>query len=232
MQYKNGIYTKYDMEAAKILDSFLPNRLFDAHAHLYHESFMDAGANSAGAFSIRKSCYTEDYITDMRPLIGERQVRLNVVTSPDAKMSDPRGDFRRRSVDFLVGELERYPENVGEVMVGPHDTAEEVEAMLRHPRIRGFKCYHLLADKKPTFNAGIGEYLPESVWEVANRRGLAITLHMVKDRALSDPENLSYIKAMAKKYPSATLILAHAARSFAAWTALESVDEVKSLENV
>ena len=30
----------------------------------------------------------------------------------------------------------------------------------------------------------------------------------------------------AKKYPDATLILAHAARSFAPWTAIESIDKI------
>ena len=37
---------------------------------------------------------------------------------------------------------------------------------------------------------------------------------------------------MAKKYPDAVLILAHAARSFAAWTAIENVSEVAHLDNV
>jgi glutamate-1-semialdehyde 2,1-aminomutase len=37
---------------------------------------------------------------------------------------------------------------------------------------------------------------------------------------------------MAQKYPRATLILAHAARGFAAWTTVESVAELAGLENV
>lgn len=59
-----------------------------------------------------------------------------------------------------------------------------------------------------------------------------ITLHMVKDKALADPHNREYVCTMAKKYPNATLILAHAARSFAAWTGIESVEWVAHLENV
>ena len=37
---------------------------------------------------------------------------------------------------------------------------------------------------------------------------------------------------MAKKYPDAVLILAHAGRSFAAWTGIENVDKVAHLDNV
>ena len=55
---------------------------------------------------------------------------------------------------------------------------------------------------------------------------------MVKDDALADPENMRQIKDFAKRYPDATLILAHAARSFATWTAFESVDELVDFENV
>ena len=59
-----------------------------------------------------------------------------------------------------------------------------------------------------------------------------ITLHMVKDESLADANNLKYIKAMAKKYPDVVLILAHAARAFAAWTAFGTVDELKKFENI
>jgi glutamate-1-semialdehyde 2,1-aminomutase len=83
-----------------------------------------------------------------------------------------------------------------------------------------------------SWNADIGQYLPEAAWQVADEKKLCITLHMVKDRALADPDNLRYITEMAKAYPNATLILAHAARSFAAWTGIETVEKVAHLDNV
>ena len=232
MAILNGVYNRYDLEAAKILDDFLPNEIFDAHAHLYDSSFVSGMANGGGAFSIRNRCEVPHYLEDMQPLLGNRKVHLNIVTTPDASMTDPNSQSRKESTDFLADQLTRFPGNVGEVMVGPLDTAEDVENMLIHPDIRGFKCYHLLAAEKPTWNAPIGDYLPENVWEVADRHGFAITLHMVRDHALSDPVNSRYITQMAKKYPNAVLILAHAARSFAAWTAVEAVDTVKHLDNV
>lgn len=227
----NGQYNEYDREAAKILDGFLPDKIFDAHAHLYDAAFVPDMA-SGGAFALRARCEVSHYLEDMKPLLGDREVRLNIVTAPDASMADANSENRKASVDFLVDQLSRFEGHVGEVMVGPKDTVEDIERMLVHPDIRGFKCYHLLSENKPTWNASIGEYLPEAAWEIADKRGLVITLHMVKDRALSDPVNSEYIVRMAKKYPNAVLILAHAARSFAAWTALEAVDIVRPLENV
>lgn len=232
MAILNGVFNSYDLEAAKILDDFLPDEIFDAHAHLYDSSFVSGMANGGGAFSLRSSCEVSHYLEDMRPILGDRSITLNIVTTPDASMTEPKSQARKDSVDFLADQLNRYPGHVGEVMVGPLDTAEDVESMLIHPGIHGFKCYHLLAAEKPTWNAPIGDYLPESVWEVADKHGFAITLHMVRDHALSDPVNHKYIAQMAKKYPNAVLILAHAARSFAAWTAVEAVDTVKNLDNV
>ena len=89
-----------------------------------------------------------------------------------------------------------------------------------------------MATAEQTWNWPIGAYLPESAWEVANKRKLFITLHMVKDKALADPENADYICQMAQAYPDATLILAHAARSFASWTAVESVARFAKYDNV
>lgn len=231
MSHQNGIYNEYDREAAKILDDFLPDRIFDAHAHLYDGAFCPDMA-SGGAFGLRPRCEVPHYLEDMRPLLGNREVRLNIVTTPDASMAVAGSECRRASVDFLAEQLSRFDGHVGEVMVGPADTVEEIERMLVHPAVRGFKCYHLLAAKKPTWNAAIEDYLPEAAWEVADRRGLVITLHMVRDRALLDPVNSDYIVRMAKRYPNAVLILAHAARSFAAWTAIEAVERVRPLENV
>ena len=231
MAIQNGVYNAYDLEAAKILDSFLPDKLFDAHAHLYDASFVSGMAN-AGAFSIRNLCEVSHYLEDMKPLVGDREVHLNIVTTPDASMTQPDSPYRKAGVEFLVDQLTRFPGHVGEVMVGPEDRAEDIEKMLIHPGIRGFKCYHLLAANKPTWNAPIGDYLSEAAWEVADKHGFVITLHMVRDQALSDPVNQEYIIRMAKKYPNAVLILAHAARSFAAWTAVEAVDAVKYLDNV
>ena len=232
MTIKNGIFNNYDLEAATILNDFLPDKIFDVHAHLYDADFVSGMANGGGAFSIRDRCEVSHYLEDMKPLLGNREVRLNIVTTPDDSMTAPDSPCRKASVDFLADQLTRFPGHVGEVMVGPDDTVDDIENMLIHPDIRGFKCYHLLAHNKPTYQAAIDEYLPESVWETADKHGFVITLHMVRDQVLFDPVNREYIIRMARKYPNAVLILAHAARSFAAWTAVESVDAVKHLDNV
>ena len=222
---KQMIYSQNDFEAIKILKNFLPDRIFDAHAHLFNTDFTPSLLKSAGH---GLNLDLEKYIEEMTPVLcNPKKLNLNIIGYPDAK-----GDIAKSDA-FLVEQLNKNPDNVGEIIVKPSDTAESLEKRIAlHPNIKGLKCYHLFAKKTETFQCDIGEYLPECAWEVANRHKLVITLHMVKDLALADEGNRKYIISMATKYPDATLILAHAARSFASWTAIEYVDKIAHLENV
>lgn len=225
------ILAKMDAFALERLSDFVPDNVFDAHVHLFDEHFTTYYARNKTADALE--CFDwERYRNDMAGILPGRTIHANIISYPDKHMATNVVN-RDASDAFTVAQLEKDPLGVGEIMVLPTDTTEELEKRLIHPRIKGFKCYHLLAKQDgPTFQCQTEEFLPESAWEVAHARGLVITLHMVRDAALSDPDNLNYIKTMAKRYPNATLILAHAARSFASWTGLEAVEYVAHLDNV
>lgn len=221
-------YTQYDLNAAKILDDFLPDKIFDAHAHFYDGNFMQDMYKGRTPESI----LPDDYRRDMGPLLGGRQVDFNMITWPDRSMGDPSTGTMVLADQFLVEQLNKEKTSVGEILVVPGETADHIEKRLVHDRICGFKCYHFMSSLKESFQAEIGDYLPESAWEIADKHGLCITLHMVRDSALADPANLRYIQTMARRYPNAVLILAHAARAFASWTGVETVEQLADYDNV
>lgn len=220
--YENGVYMESDHEAIHILDQFLPDRIFDAHAHIHDSSY--APVVQIASYGV------EQYKRDVCPIVGNRQIGMNLILFPYSCLKDSQN--LKQSDDYLVAQLEQNPNTVGEIIVTPADTTESLMNRLVHPRIRGFKCYHIYSNLQNTWNAEISDYLPEAAWQVANEKKLCITLHMVKDDALADPGNLRYITEMAKRYPDAILILAHAARSFASWTGVETVEKVAHLDNV
>lgn len=227
---KNMIYNEHDFEAIKILNDFLPDKIFDAHMHLYDTDFTPAlkGENNVVRLNLKK------YIEEMTPVLcNPKELRANIIPYPDATgKPNFQGNIDKTDA-FLLEQLKKDKNNVGEIIVSPMDTAETLERRIAlNPNIIGFKCYHVFAKGEKTWGCDIGEYLPECVWEVANRHKKVITLHMVKDLALADEGNQKYIIEMAKKYPDAVLILAHAARSFAAWTGLENVEKVAKYDNV
>ena len=217
------LYQSTDRDAIRILQDFLPDKIFDAHAHL--SDYRPMGHALILDF--------DTYQAEMQPLLcNPKQLRLNVIPFPFKAMADLSAGWLEKSDHFLTTQLDKDPSLVGQIIVHPKQTAQDLENRLIHPGIRGFKCYHVLSDRPTTWHADIGEYLPESAWEVANKHKMVITLHMVKDHALADPQNLSYIRQMSRKYPDATLILAHAARAFASWTGVETVKHIADCENV
>ena len=224
----NEFYNEKDMEAIKILEGFLPDKIFDAHAHIYNKSFTYGldGYTDNGAF--------EGYLDAMMPaLCNPEEFHMNMIPFPTREMGDSSTGIRDTSDRFIAEQLEKDQGSVGEIIVLPTDTPEDIEKRMIHPRIRGLKCYYYYAPVADAYNkAEIGEFLPDSAWEVANKHNLTITLHMVKPKVLSDEKNLAYIIEKAKQYPDAVLILAHAARSFASWTAIESIEKVAHLDNV
>ena len=228
------VLSESDIRTLQMLRDFIPPNVFDVHAHLFDTGYLpQSGLARLTCGALGTVMGIEAYMRFQAPLLPElKRLRLNVVSAPDATMSDLSNGNRQKCNDFLVSHLENNPDHVGEAFVLPDDTVADIKKLLIHPNIRGFKCYHLCAQSQPTWNAEIGEYLPESAWQIADENGFCITLHLVKDHALSDPANFEYICRMSKKYPSATLILAHAARGFAAWTVLDKAAALADIPNI
>ena len=120
----------------------------------------------------------------------------------------------------------------GSICIDPADEGAARKLVEENPNIIGLKPYHLFAKRKVTWDASIPEYLPEWAFRLADEKGLLITLHMVKDDAIADPDNQKAIKAMCTKYPNARLILAHAARCFHAPNAYKGLPALEGLDNV
>ena len=218
-----------DREVLAKLQSFIPDKVFDAHAHLHKAEYCAPGVNMFQAYG---TADMERLLKDQKELYGNRKFRGLILPTPSALFND-RPDLRREMNRWMNEELYKAPDCVGAVYVMPGDTKEDIEDMLQNPQIRGFKCYHQSAKTDgPTWLAEVGQYLPETAWQVAHERGMSITIHMVRPLALSDEKNMAYFKTMCAKYPGAKLILAHCARGFASWTTVEAVREMKGIPNL
>lgn len=222
-------WTEEDKALLARLQEFIPDKVFDAHAHLQNPKYYHGGFNLLQAYGLADA---ERFKKDQKELYGDRKVRALLLATPSLLFNEDL-ELRREMNAWMNEELYKVPDCVGTIYVMPQDTVEDIESMITNPQIRGFKCYHQSAKTEgPTWNADVGEYLPESAWQVADKRGMSITIHMVKDKALSDEKNMAYYKEMTAKYPNAKLILAHCARGFASWTTIEAVRELKGIPNI
>ena len=223
------IFNKEDLALLERLQDFIPAKVFDAHAHIHNVEHIEDNPRS---LCIRHGTATAQcFLEEQKALYGDRVVKALLIPFPTANFKTP--GIPEKANQWMLEQIKTAPECVAEVFVKPGDTREYIESLLVSDQIKGFKCYHINAKVDgPTFMTDIGDYLPEVAWEIANERGFVITLHMVKELSLADPQNLSYIKEKTAKYPNAKLILAHCARGFASWTTIETVRQLKGIPNI
>jgi glutamate-1-semialdehyde 2,1-aminomutase len=219
----NTILTDAEKEILAELTSFLPDKVFDSHAHLWRveDCRFSPGCETAEAADGTVSRWRGS----LERIFGPARVRGGFF------LGEPRSDLDKAN-DFLVSELREQPDSRAAILIGPDYPEEKAVGYLRQPFVAGFKPYHTLSVEKPTFSSSISVFLPEWAWRLAEERGLAIVLHLVKDRALADPENQREIREKCERYPHAVLILAHAGRGFHAQNTVKGVSALRGLENI
>ena len=91
---KDYVYNKYDLEATKIIDDFLPDKMFDAHMHLTHNPDMFNGCMSF-----------DDYYRDMKIYTGDRLLKCNGIINPEKPLMQK--DIMNKSLEFFISELKK-----------------------------------------------------------------------------------------------------------------------------
>ena len=110
MLEKTVFYTESDMRAVASLSDFLPNKIFDAHAHLFSSDFLPS-AHAEGEVSIAD---LETYFENMSVMLSSPgELRINMITFPDPAMADLSLGHLKRSDDFIVEQLSKKEGNVG-----------------------------------------------------------------------------------------------------------------------
>ncbi len=226
---------------------FLPDRIIDAHAHLFSHEHYPGGTVPAGLAATPPRlglAEFERYSEWLHPggrvvgglffglaFLGDRQANNEFISAEISGASPLAANSR------------------GQLIISPDMDAETILDEVRRLGMTGLKCYHTMAPLNPrlgtpesgagdytaadpTWTAPIEAYLPEEQAAAAGTLGLTITLHMVRDRALADPVNQTTIRRYCESYPDMRLILAHAARGFNPWHTIEGIESLRGLDNV
>jgi len=209
---------------ARELDSFLPQRVFDAHCHLYCNSDFAAvpGLAANGPDVVDWACFRDH----MEAIAPGREYSALAFPFPAVGLNTTSAN------QFLSEQLAAHKELRGAMIVTPGMDPEFIRQTVREHRFSGLKCYHVFAATQPTFEAAVEAYLPEEHVRIAHEESLSITLHMVRARAIADPVNQESIARLARKYPNARWILAHAARGFNPYHTIEGIGALKGIGNI
>lgn len=208
------------------LSSFLPEQIFDAHAHVFNtgnynpplSAFLSECPEITG-IHLWQQC--------MESVFGVKPKRGLFMPYPVA------GCDIEKVNGFLIDQLNSFPESRGLLMVPMTDKMPPgVSMFMNHAQICGFKPYYMFGNEPPVAQGSIRSFVPEWVWETADRENQMIMLHIVKDKALADEDNLQVIKEKCKRYPGMKLVLAHAGRGFHAPNTLKGITSLRGIQNV
>ena len=205
------------------LASFLPDRVFDAHAHVWAHGNMHPSRRIA---SLPRDADFREFSRMLQALHPGRACAANIfhrICPPEHFEGANLWTSRQVQCDS------RYR---GLFLTSPEADLEWLRQEVRRLGLAGLKCYHLYAKVKPTWEAQIPDFLPESHVRVAHQEGWAIMLHMVRSRACADPGNLRWIRHYCTTYPNMKLILAHSARGFQPAHNLAGLPHLKGLDNL
>ncbi len=209
---------------ARELDAFLPTNIFDAHCHVYRMAdFAQAPSLAAEGPDVAG---WDCYLRHMAELTPGRNYSGLAFPFPSTGLNCEGANA------FLQSQMAAHPSLRGSMVVTPDMDPEYVRETVRRGGFRGLKCYHLFAHTQPTFEAAVEAYLPDHLVRIAHEEDLAITLHMVRARAMADPVNQESIARLARKYPNAKWILAHAARGFNPHHTVEGIGALQGLGNI
>jgi glutamate-1-semialdehyde 2,1-aminomutase len=211
------------------LNGFVPDAIFDAHAHLWARSHLPPDASDTFRKTEEEVIDMAAYRRRMAELLPGRRV-VGGLFLPGAVGA--RGEQVQAQNELIAREVRVDPNSRGALLVSPEMDPEWVRQEVRRLQISGLKCYHLRSERKPTWEADIPDYLPEAQARVAHEEGLCVTLHMVKARAVADPSNQHWIRHYCETYPNMQLILAHAARGFNPYHTIEGLAALEGLPNL
>ncbi len=200
-------YTDYDREIWEAeLESFVPDKLFDVHCHLWDEAH--AGSNTEVDSCLRYNTDGKVMFDWSRQIYPNRKLGFYFLGTPLLGM-----DVAKHN-EFLLQESTTHALPAA-MIVTPQVTADQIAALLERG-IAGLKPYRVFSNDPA--ECSIADYLPEYQMEVANAYGKAITLHLSKRHGIAAPENMRDLAIYVKKYPKVKWILAHCARAFNSFT--------------
>jgi predicted TIM-barrel fold metal-dependent hydrolase len=208
------------------LDSFVPERIFDAHAHLFCTDHFAGDSAPPLAKGGPKRVGYDAFQKKMGELTPGRAMEGLFFPWPSTDVDSVAANA------FLYEEMRNHPGSRGQMLVTPKDDPEFIREAVRRYSFVGLKCYHVYAPNQPTIEAPIEDYLPESHIRIAHEESLSITLHIVRPRALADTANQETIRRYCQTYPNMRMILAHAARGFNPHHTILGIESLRGLSNV
>ncbi len=209
----------------KALDGFVPNQVFDVHAHLFHTRHFARGRRPV-FLEENRGYGMPEFQAAMKNWMPGRKVDGLFFGFPST------GNDRAGENEWVRSHVEGAGDSRALVLAAPGDDRAEVRRLLTERSFVGIKPYRMYADVPDTREAEIESFAPEWMWEACHDHDGVLMLHIMLAGGITDERNVTVIRRLCTRYPRCRLVLAHVARSFNYRHAREGLHAVEDLENV
>ena len=215
--------TDFDREIwAEELEDFVPQKVFDAHAHLWDDSA--AGTHDNPQYGMRLDVDHEVVRDWNARCFPNRKLGFLLLPTPL-----PGADVEMHN-EFMGAEIAKSDLKLGSALVTPALTPEKLAESVKKYHFVGLKPYRLFAEDPDLCR--ITDYLTEPQIEVANEFSLAVTLHLSRPEAIADPDNLNDLRYLSGRYPKVRWVLAHCARAFNSYLMEKAIFQLRDIPNI
>jgi uncharacterized protein len=189
----------------------LPYKIIDAHAHfnlpkhiaaVTQEEIKGDWALECGSLMIY-----EDACIYAKTMFPGKEWKYVMLPWP-LKNADTVGN------NEYIASLIRDHGEFGLFTVRPEYTPKYIETAYSDGGFYGFKPYPYMASEVKGANISIFDFMPREQFELANRLGAPVLLHLPRAGRLPDPDNVSEIRSILNDYPRIKLVVAHFGRCF------------------
>jgi predicted TIM-barrel fold metal-dependent hydrolase len=209
------------------LRDFLPERIFDAHVHLFDATCLVKGAafkprhpyqKFGGVFTV------EQYEEWMKRLLPAQEIHFN-------SFGHPEDESDREASAAYTGRISDNRQRFGMALVSPADPVEAVVQRVEQNNLIGYKPYPSFVKGKPVAAVTIFDMLPEPLMREADARGWAVMLHIPRPGRLADPINQVQMVELCQRYPTAKIIFAHIGRAYYLNSVLGALEGIAACPN-
>jgi predicted TIM-barrel fold metal-dependent hydrolase len=199
---------------AERLRDFLPERIIDIHTHVWLQRFIAPGRPAAlrsvtWPSLVARDNSIEDLIETYRLLLPGKTVVPLIFGSALKQEDDLDGN------NAYVSSSAAQHGFPALIFTQPTWAGEDLEQRVRDGRFVGIKAYlSWSAPYLPEKEIRIFDFIPHAHWEVLNRNGWIVMLHIPRDGRLRDPVNLAQLLEIEQRYPRAKVIVAHVGRAY------------------
>jgi len=194
------------------LGSFLPDRILDAHTHVWLRDVRKApptGRAVSWPLRVAEQGPVEELVETYRLLFPGKSVRPLMFSFVESHQDD------FEAANAYVSRVASDHGFPALVFASPLWSATRLEQEIRRGGFLGVKVYltlaasHIAADQIRIF-----DFLPHHQLEVLDRHGWVGMLHIPRSGRLRDPVNLADMLEIERRYPNARVIIAHVGRAY------------------